>query len=354
MVQRSYDRKRTSLVRVCQGSVPLTDRVALILTYQPSGFLPSLLKTCAHLRSKGYAPLIVCNAPATDSAISRLAPEVWTVLLRPNYGYDFGGYRDGILHLRDLGIVPRHFIILNDSIWYPLNDADSLVERMEASGYGLAGAMLQEGDPAKKASSSRHRDFIESFFYLVSRDCFKSMAFTRFWTEFPMSNLKFNAVYAGERRFSLVMEQSGQTVGCILTRAAMLKALAGQSPGFLQKTLSYAAYTDPGFEAAGEALLAEFSADEGWRQRALTHVTDVTRKRHFHASFCYASINLLNVPFIKKTSGTILSKGHGRLHMKMREQYLRAVQTGDLPPPSAEMLAEILSRQDVTAGLAAH
>lgn len=345
LIQRRYDRERTSLVRVCPGGVPLTDRVALVLTYQPSGFSASLMQTCAHLRSKGYAPMVVCNAPASEPEIARLAPQVWSILLRPNYGYDFGGYRDGILHLRDIGVVPRHFIILNDSIWYPLNDADTLIERMEASGHGLAGAILQEGDPAKKARSSRHHDFIESFFYLVSRDCFQSQAFTRFWTDFPMSNLKFNAVYAGERRFSHVMEEEGQSVGCILTRAAMLQALEQQSTDFLHKTLTYAAYTDPGFEAEGAALLAGYSDDEAWRQRALAHVSGVTRKRHFHASFCFASITLLNVPFIKKTSGTILKKGYGLLHLKMRQQYLRAVEAGDLPPPSAEIMAEILARQ---------
>ncbi|MFM7442628.1 MAG: rhamnan synthesis F family protein, partial [Tabrizicola sp.] len=254
-IQRRYDRQRTSLVKVHPGGLPLMDKVALVLTYQPKGFSASLMQTCAHLRSKGYAPMVVCNAPATEGEIARLAPHVWSILTRPNYGYDFGGYRDGILHLRDLGVVPQHFIILNDSIWYPLNDADTLIERMEASGFGLAGAILQEGDPAKKARSSRHRDFIESFFYLVSRACFESPAFTRFWTDFPMSNLKFNAVYAGERRFSRAMEEAGQSVGCILTRAAMLDALKGQSADFLRKTLAYAAYTDPGFEAEGATLL---------------------------------------------------------------------------------------------------
>ncbi|MFM7443408.1 MAG: hypothetical protein ACKO2N_05765, partial [Tabrizicola sp.] len=66
---------------------------------------------------------------------------------------------------------------------------------------------------------------------------------------------------------------------------------------------------------------------------------------HFHASFSYASISLLNVPFIKKTSGTILSKGYGLLHLKMRQQYLRAVEAGDLPPPGTEVREEILARQ---------
>lgn len=341
LIQRAYDRKRQSVVKVRQGGVPLTDRVALVLTYQPRGFAASLLKTCAHLRAKGYAPLVVCNAPATEAEVTRLLPETWAILLRPNYGYDFGGYRDGILHLRDLGVVPRQFIILNDSIWYPLNDGDTLIERLETSGFGLAGAMLQEGDPAKKARSSRHGDFIESFFYLVSGDCFQSDAFTRFWTDFPMSNLKFNAVYAGERRFSRVMQAAGQSVGCVLTRAAMLDALAGQTPEFLKKTLAYAAYTDPGLEAEGAALLADFAPDEAWRQRALAHVAAVTRKRHFHASFCYASIMLLNVPFLKKTSGTILGKGYGLLHLKMRQQYLRAVAAKDLPAPGDAVRSEI-------------
>lgn len=341
LIQRAYDAKRTSVVKVHPGGVALTDRVALVLTFQPKGFAESLLQTCAHLRAKGYAPMVVCNAPATDAEVRRLAPEAWAILLRPNYGYDFGGYRDGILHLRDQGVVPRQFIILNDSIWYPLNGSDTLIERLETSGMGLAGAMLQEGDPAKKARSSRHRDFIESFFYWVSGECYQSPAFTRFWTDFPMSNLKFNAVYAGERRFSRMMEEAGQSVGCVLTRAAMLDALARQTPEFLRKTLTYAAYTDPGFETEGAALLADFAPDDAWRQRAFAHVTAVTRKRHFHASFCFASITLLNVPFLKKTSGTILGKGYGLLHLKMRHQYLRAVAAKDLPVPGDAVRSEI-------------
>lgn len=340
-VQRAYDRRRSTVVKVHQGAVPLKDRVALVLTYQPKGFSPSLVATCRHLCGKGYAPLVVCNAPASDQEVQRLLPETWGVMLRPNYGYDFGGYRDGILYLMDHEIEPTHLIILNDSIWYPLNAADTLIDRMEASGFGLTGAMLQEGNPAKASASSRHRDFIESFFYLVNKDCLVSQAFATFWKTFPMSNLKFNAVYAGERRFSRVMEEAGLSVGCILTRAAMLEALERQSAEFLRKTLSFAAYTDLSFEQEASALLSQFSQDETWRRRALLHVATVTRKRHFHASFCYASITLLNVPFLKKTSGTILSKGYGLLHLRMRQQYLKAVESGDLPAPSHEIRAEI-------------
>ncbi|WP_295073775.1 rhamnan synthesis F family protein [Tabrizicola sp.] len=341
LIQRAYDRKRTSVVKVHQGGVPLTDRIALVLTYQPKGFAASLLKTCAHLRAKGYAPLVVCNAPATEADLRILAPETWAILLRPNYGYDFGGYRDGILHLRDSGVAPRFLIILNDSIWYPLNDADTLIERMEATGFGLTGAILQEGDQGKAPRSSRYKDYIESFFYLISSECYKSQAFTQFWTYFPMSNLKFNAVYAGERRFSRVLEESGQSVGCVLTRSDMLSCLQSQSAEFLRKTLTYAAYTDPLFEKEGAMILADFGTDEMWRRRALAHVAAVSRRRHFHASFCYASVMLLNVPFLKKTSGTILGRSYGMLHLKSREQYLRAVGSEDLPRPSSTVLSEL-------------
>jgi Rhamnan synthesis protein F len=341
MIQRAYDRKRTSVVKVHQGAVPVADRIAIVLTYQPNGFAASLFATCAHLRAKGYAPLVVCNAPAAADEVQCLLPDCWAVMLRPNYGYDFGGYRDAILHLFDLGLSPARLVILNDSIWYPLTPADTLIDRMEASGLGLAGAILQAGDPDKATTSTRRRDFIESFFYLVDQRCFQSEAFRTFWHTFPMSNLKFNAVHAGERRFSRVMEEAGEKVGSVLTRDTMLEALAGQSPDFLHTTLLYAAYTDPAFEEEGAALLAQFAADEAWRQRALDHVARVTRKRHFHASFCHASINLLNVPFLKKTSGTILGKAYGRLHLQMRQQYLLAVENGDLPAPSDMIRAEI-------------
>lgn len=341
LVQRAYDRKRTELVHVHEGTVELTDHIALILTYQPKGFAASLIWTCTYLASKGYSPMVVCNAPAGEVELRKLLPHCWKILLRPNYGYDFGGYRDGILHLLDTDVFPNALIILNDSVWYPLNDEDTLVERMEASKFNLTGAILQAGDPTKTESSSRRRDFIESFLYHVDGTCFQSPAFQNFWKSFPMSNLKFNAVYAGERRFSREMADAGLSVGCIFTRARMLDALKDQSVDFLRRTITYAAYSDPSFEAEGSTLLSNYTADEDWRQRALSHVADVTGKRHFHASFCYASISLLNVSFLKKTSGTILAKGYGVLHSKMRQQYLRAIEAGDLPKPNAAILAEV-------------
>jgi len=51
----------------------------------------------------------------------------------------------------------------------------------------------------------------------------------------------------------------------------------------------------------------------------------VASKRNFHSSFCYGTIKILGIPFLKKNKG--------ELQVRTREQYLLAVKAGDLPSP---------------------
>jgi Rhamnan synthesis protein F len=341
-VQRVHDRRRSQVLDVETGAVPQSAKVAIYLLYQPKGILPSTLITCRHFLEKGYAPLIISNAPISREDRNQLNEVVWKSVVRPNYGYDFGGYRDGILSLADWGVSPETLVILNDSVWFPIGPKETLLERMEALETDLAGAVIHPAMRRRKFSTKR-RAFIESYFYLVNKSVLQSRAFQNYWTNFRVSSNKYNAVYRGERGFSHAMEKAGLRIGGVLDPDLLVEALEAQDDRVLHRTLVYAAYTDPDFAEENATLLATESSVD-WRERALAHVRRVVKRRSFHASFPYASIDLLGAFYIKKGTGTFLKRTYGTLHSVMRQQYMLAVKAGDLPMPHSEVLTEIAAR----------
>lgn len=345
-VQRKHDQQRADILDVEDGAVGPMPKVALYLLYQPNGILASTLITCQHFIDKGYAPLIMSNTPISREDRDRLNAVAWKTVVRPNYGYDFGGYRDGILSLGDWGVTPERLIILNDSVWFPIAPNETLIDRMEALDTDLAGAVIHPAMRRRRNSTKRH-PFLESYFYLVNQSALSHPAYNSYWQNFRVSSNKYNAVYRGERGFSRALEKAGLGVEGVLSPDVLFEAIEKESNGVLLKTLKYAAYTDPDFIEENDALM-NCQDNPNWRDEVLAHIRRVITRRSFHASFSYASINLLGTPYIKKGTGTFLKKTYGTLHTRMRTQYLKAVAAGDLPPPFEDVLSEINEREPTT------
>jgi len=122
-----YDRNKPNLIRLIAGKIALHPDVAIALIYQPTGLQDSLIETCRHLVSNGFSPFIVSNAPLNNHDRARLSEQSFLIMERSNFGYDFGGYRDRILHLLDVGIFPSNLLVINHSIWFPVPDETELI-----------------------------------------------------------------------------------------------------------------------------------------------------------------------------------------------------------------------------------
>ena len=341
IMQSRYDRNWQNEIQVHSSDFQLGEKVALILIYQPNNIRASTLETCAHLIKNGYAPLVISNSPLTAFDIDALKKVSWKIVVRPNIGYDFGGYRDGLRFLQTIAVNPSSILILNDSIWFPTLSNETLIAQMEATPADLVGALYQEGDKTRPPKSQRHSGFIESFFYLINDRCLKNPSFQFFWNNYRLSNLKYNAVYDGERKFSSQMQKEGLIVSSIITRSRFLEEIALQKPAFIRQVLQYSAYTDSDLSTMCQTLLKDYDATLTWKETALQFVTKVSAKYHFHSSFYVATMLLLGASFLKKGSGTVLAKGYGLLHHEMRTQFLKAVADGVLPSPPKAILAEI-------------
>jgi hypothetical protein len=345
-VQRRYDRSRAKHLIVTPGAQTLQKKIAIYLIYQPSEILASTLETCRTLDRAGYSLLVVSNTPLVDTAMSALQAVTWRIIQRPNYGYDFGGYRDGILHLFEQGITPDWLIVMNDSIWFPLGETDTLLPRMERSGLDVTGTLVHR-DFRKTWLRRRTTRVIESYFFLFGRDAIACTVFRDFWQKYRVSSNKVNAVHRGEHRLAEVMMAGGLKTDGLFGRDEFLNALADQPDSFLRKTIHYGAYSDDDLGADAALLLAQPDTETDWRQRALDHIARTSAKRNFHAAFVYASMQLLDIPFLKKAQSPFQKLSYGTLYTRMRAQYLTAVLANDLPGPRAEVIAEIKARDGI-------
>ncbi|MFA9232122.1 MAG: rhamnan synthesis F family protein [Microgenomates group bacterium] len=343
-----YDRQRWTRITTRSGAQPQTAKVCLFLIYQPGALPPSIVATCAFLSRHGYCVIVVANGGLPPGAAGLLHDHVWQVLERPNLGYDFGGYQDGVKYLNRCGVVPDRLLILNDSIWFPLDCSTDVVQQLESSPHDLCGLMLhspaRNDEPSRDAREEGHRrqmavrkkaEHIESYVFAVQRAIFLSDAFQSFWERYAWSSSKSLTIKRGEVGFSRHMARHGKTVGAISSRHLFVERLAGRDDGFLRKTLVYAAYSDPDLAAERQRLLAADQTAE-WRAMALDHMACTVRRRRFNASFSWATEEMFHTSFVKKHPGRLFQLG--------RIRFVDAVARGDLVADNLPALAELRDR----------
>lgn len=116
--RRWYDFVRSRSKITTKGILNFSGEVAIYLIYPKFGVLASHLDMLDELMKAGIAPIVVSNLPLSQADLQEIEKRSAIVIQRPNVGYDFGGYRDGILSIaNDLHTFKRLWI-LNDSVWY--------------------------------------------------------------------------------------------------------------------------------------------------------------------------------------------------------------------------------------------
>lgn len=304
------------------GSVSRSGKIAIFLLFQPSGLSPSIFETLNFLIANGYAPFVVSNAPISQTDRDKLSQFIWRGVERENFGYDFGGYRDGILCLNKWGIKPDELIILNDSVWLPTLPETDLFEKLSSHSADIAGTNLRVRGDVK---------FLESYLYRFNKYTLMHPKFIDFWHNIKLTSNKYYVIRRGERGFSQAMLEAGLTVEGLFDQTEFLIKIRQQNDDFLRKTLRFAAYTDSSLAQKRDKLLAY--SDPDWREKALQHIEDVLKKWLAYSTFPYAMVQLFKYPLLKK-SNDFVSK-------KWRAGYISAVESGDLPPPGHVLWHEI-------------
>jgi hypothetical protein len=326
IAQRRLDLVVASGLPQINGKLAASDKVALILVYKPFGLENSTIETCRWLGEHGYAPLVISNAPIRPKDREKLASVVWRAVERPNFGYDFGGYRDGLTCLAQWGEAPSELLILNDSVWVQSLPKNNLIARLAADPAEIAGTILRSGGSVQ---------FLESYLYRLRRPALEHPAFAAFWARLRLTSNKYHVIRRGERGFSEAMLAAGLQVSGVYDSAGLAGKIAEQDEKFLRLTLRYGAYVDLPLAAQRDQILAHSGGD--WRKAALEHVACVMEKRQGYSSFPYAMVLLTGYPLLKKSTDPV--------SRAWRAAHLAAVESGDLPSPSPAILAEMLAQE---------
>jgi len=206
-VRRYYDLVLSRQSRLTPGDLEAGDEVGIYLIFPKDGVLPSHLTTLHEMGQAGVTPFVVSNLPLTVTDIAQLRPLVWQIMERPNFGYDFGGYRDGVLALKSRLQDLNRLWILNDSVWH-VAQPQSWFEQARALETDMCAATSNYGMPRVDPERFRditwdfrvgHRNFHYASYALgFGREILRDQGFTRFWQKLDIRNDKTRTVRRGE------------------------------------------------------------------------------------------------------------------------------------------------------------
>lgn len=284
--------------QITRGSLPLTDRVAVFVVFQPKGLAASIHLTLQHLRQNGFSVLVVSNGPLRADDRATLAANAALVMERPNVGYDFGAYRDGIRHLWSLGHDLSRLVLMNDSTWFPLRRDDDSLARMEALGADLAGHIFKTENEEKRGN-----DHVESHLLMISREFLSSSSFRDFWADYRMSDRRKTTITIGEKGFTQLALRAGWRVETLMGRDWLVGVLRSLDDAKLGAVLDH---TADGFTTCAKTAIDVRRAaarGEPWRDSYLDWVQETlsnTTSLVLSAAFIMPALVYGGMGFAKK------------------------------------------------------
>lgn len=321
------DRKKIAT----SGRLPLTDRVAVFVLFQPKGIPASVHLTLDHLRENGFSVFVVSNGALQARDREAIAGKAALILERPNVGYDFGAYRDGIRHLWKLGHHLTRLVLINDSTWFPLRRNDDSLARMEALDADLAGHIYKIED-----EKARKRDHVESHLLMISRDFLQSKEFKQFWLAYRMSDRRETTIELGEKGFSQMAIRAGRKVATLMDRDWLLGTLRAMDDQGLRAVLDYTIDSFRGRQRDASEIRRAAASGRPWRDDFLAWVEEsLSNSRTFMISATFIMPAMIHgkMGFAKKANDI-------RFHLARRE-ILDMERLGLIAPIDDAVRAEI-------------
>lgn len=320
-----YDLRSEREERWLTGERALTERVAVLVLFQPKGLAGSVQLTLDHLMAEGWSVIVVSNAPLSVSDAAMVTNRAAKLLQRPNVGYDFGGYRAGLALLASIGHQPERLILMNDSVWFPLREGDDTLRRMEASCAAMTGHIF-------KTEVKKGQDHLESHLLMVSTEALKHPAWAQFWDCFLMSDDRVTTIRRGEKGLSQTLISAGLNVKGLIARDSFLECLGALGEPALRDVMADVVH----HRADAQSLCDELSQSYTWRGEFLDWVSGVLENSRQHlisATFVAPAMWLCRIGFVKKTRDS-------RFHLA-RLKVLELEEAGRIEPLHPQVRAEI-------------
>jgi hypothetical protein len=221
-LRRRYDRFSAQRIRKTTGAIKVGPEVAVYLIFPSRSVQGSHRFALTEMRRAGISPIVVSNHPLNAEDRITLSEMSAYIIERPNVGYDFGGYRDGILSLTaQLPSIERLWI-LNDSVWLipqPLSWFDQARALKKDYVAATSSCGLQKVDPENFrevsdvfSTDSRHFHYA-SYALSISHSILRDPRFLRFWQKYNLTDDKHLTVRRGERGLTRWVIRNGYSHG---------------------------------------------------------------------------------------------------------------------------------------------
>ncbi len=208
---REFEKRHAAEIKVTKGVHSISPEVAIYLIFPSNGVTQSHLATLQQMVEEGIAPFIISNMPLSDQDRDMLAERSWRIMERPNIGYDFGGYRDGVLFLREYLPKLQRLYILNDSAWI-IDAPQTWFHQVRAlnvdfcgatSNYGVKRGAIENFRDVDWILTSHHRNHhYASYALAFGQKVLQDDFFLSFWRRYKLSDDKKRVVRRGEIRLS--------------------------------------------------------------------------------------------------------------------------------------------------------
>lgn len=218
-----YDLVHARQVKTHVGDLDLKDQAVVFVVYADKGLQTSHIKCLEYFHENEYSPIVVSNLPLSDTDREKLKALSWQVIERPNIGYDFGAYREGILTLGDKLKQLNNLVLINDSAWFPLPGSRSWLEDVKelnvdftaaASHYGVAKVQPEEFRQQEWSYGASHTNFhYTSFALSFAARIVADPKFRTFWRRYKLTNRKNRVVRRGEIGLSKWVLRNGYSHG---------------------------------------------------------------------------------------------------------------------------------------------
>lgn len=330
-VQKRYDARREQDLKITEGSLPSGEALAVFLIFQPGGVARSVLQTCAHMVENGFAPLVISNTPLTEKDREAFQKLSHVVVERPNFGYDFGGYRDGVWLIQKLGLSPRQVLFLNDSVWFPIVEGATLLAEMRDISQDYVGTQVF-GDVG---ASGRKQGFFGSYCFLIKSPLWESESFQSFWADYRVSSNKEVTLRRGERAFSRQMLGAAESSRALFEQVRFEHLVDGLEAEALREAVGDMVVTDPDLITRREDMISAGLERAGSEDmRGLLKASG--RSKNYIGAAPVLSLRDLGFPMIKKNNE--------RHYMLARHRILAALDEGRLPALDPVVVEEIRAR----------
>lgn len=330
------------------GDLPLGSEAAIYLIYPTDGVQGSHIDALRIMAEDAVTPIVIANGTLSDDARTQLKPLCHLILERPNVGYDFGGYKDALLHMRPHISGLERVYLLNDSVWM-LPQPTSWFAQVRARNLAFCGATSHYGvkrvdahayNTITWAETEGHRRFhYASYALAFDASILSDDAFWRFWEGYALSNSKKHAVKYGEVGLTQWVLKRGHSHGCTCPTLPIKAELAALSEDALAAVYAHLVIPE---DRDLQALYRGMDPADMPRSQTVNFILTVIARQAIVYAMPYYTTRHRAFQFIKKSplwlspeardaTQIILSQVDGPAGTTLRAEAERSVQNRPAP-----------------------